>query len=73
LATSGVAAPYTDGCASRYADALDLWSGTPYADVADVMDIQPLVVRLEELRLAVIDELAELRLAWGGVPKWSRS
>ncbi|MGI5237852.1 BTAD domain-containing putative transcriptional regulator [Dactylosporangium sp. CA-139066] len=51
--------------ASRYADALDLWSGTPYADVADVMDVQPLVVRLEELRLAAVDELAEIRLAAG--------
>ncbi|MGY1815132.1 BTAD domain-containing putative transcriptional regulator [Blastococcus sp. SYSU D00820] len=45
--------------------ALARWSGEPYADVADVDDVVPVVARLAELRLAAVERLAGARLALG--------
>ncbi len=41
------------------------WQGAPYADVADVPETAPVATRLEELRLAALERLAEARLALG--------
>ncbi len=41
------------------------WQGGPYADVADVPEVAPIATRLEELRLAALERLAEARLALG--------
>ena len=46
--------------------ALALWTGTPYADIADIVDVAPEVARLEDLRLLAAEELATARLALGG-------
>ncbi|OUC97839.1 BTAD domain-containing putative transcriptional regulator [Streptosporangium minutum] len=47
------------------AEALALWRGTPYADFADLAFLRPVVARLEEARLAAVEEHAEVRLAAG--------
>jgi DNA-binding SARP family transcriptional activator len=49
----------------RYTEALALYGGAPFDDVADVIDVRPTVARLEELRLAMIEESAEARLSLG--------
>jgi predicted ATPase/DNA-binding SARP family transcriptional activator len=47
------------------ADALGLWRGPPLADFADALFAQPAIARLQEQRLAAIEEQAEARLALG--------
>jgi predicted ATPase/DNA-binding SARP family transcriptional activator len=47
------------------ADALGLWRGPPLADFADALFAQPAIARLEEQRLAAVEEQAEARLALG--------
>lgn len=51
--------------AARLPAALARWQGEPYADVADVPQIAPVATRLEELRMAALERLAEARLALG--------
>ncbi|MGY1773765.1 BTAD domain-containing putative transcriptional regulator [Blastococcus sp. SYSU D00813] len=51
--------------AAQLPGALARWQGEPYADVADVPGIAPVATRLEELRLAALERLAEARLALG--------
>jgi predicted ATPase/DNA-binding SARP family transcriptional activator len=51
--------------AGLLADALGLWRGPPLADFADVLFAQPAIARLEEQRLAAVEEQAEARLALG--------
>ncbi|PWW21970.1 putative ATPase [Geodermatophilus normandii] len=64
LVTAGTAAD--DGEAARLlGEALARWQDRPYADVADVDDVVPVVARLEELRLVAVERLAEARLALG--------
>ncbi|WP_343954317.1 BTAD domain-containing putative transcriptional regulator [Nonomuraea longicatena] len=46
-------------------EALALWRGPAYADVADLGFAQPVINRLEELRLSAQEELAEVRLELG--------
>ncbi|WP_219825624.1 BTAD domain-containing putative transcriptional regulator [Nonomuraea typhae] len=46
-------------------EALALWRGPAYADVADLDFARPAITRLEELRLAAVEELSEVRLALG--------
>jgi predicted ATPase/DNA-binding SARP family transcriptional activator len=46
-------------------EALALWRGPAFADVADEPFARAAVVRLEEQRLAAVEELAEARLALG--------
>jgi predicted ATPase/DNA-binding SARP family transcriptional activator len=47
------------------AEALRLWRGDPYADVADAEFVRAEALRLAEQRLAVRERLAEARLARG--------
>jgi predicted ATPase/DNA-binding SARP family transcriptional activator len=51
--------------AGLLADALALWRGPPLADFADALFAQAAIARLEEQRLAAVEELAEARLALG--------
>jgi predicted ATPase/DNA-binding SARP family transcriptional activator len=53
------------GRASALADALALWRGPAYADFADEPYVQPVIARLEELRLTALEDHAEIRLALG--------
>ncbi|URN13043.1 AfsR/SARP family transcriptional regulator [Streptomyces radiopugnans] len=48
-----------------YADALTLWRGPAYADVADSLFARGEIARLEELRLTVVEDQAEVRLTLG--------
>jgi predicted ATPase/DNA-binding SARP family transcriptional activator len=51
--------------AGLLADALGLWRGPPLADFTDALFAQPVITRLEEQRLAALEEQAEARLALG--------
>ncbi|WP_405606876.1 winged helix-turn-helix domain-containing protein [Streptomyces sp. NBC_01511] len=50
---------------SLFADALALWRGPAYADVAESLFARGEIARLEELRLTVIEDQAEVRLTLG--------
>ncbi|MFI6299698.1 BTAD domain-containing putative transcriptional regulator [Nonomuraea sp. NPDC050790] len=49
----------------RLAEALELWRGSPYADFSDLEFTRAPIAKLEERRLAALEELAEVRLAAG--------
>ncbi|RJL24439.1 BTAD domain-containing putative transcriptional regulator [Bailinhaonella thermotolerans] len=51
--------------AALLTEALGLWRGTAYADFADEDFARPEIHRLEELRLAALEDLAEARLDLG--------
>ncbi|MGI5164972.1 BTAD domain-containing putative transcriptional regulator [Spirillospora sp. CA-253888] len=51
--------------AAALAGALDLWRGPAFADFADAEFVRPAAERLNEQRLAVLEEQAEARLAAG--------
>ncbi len=51
--------------ASLFAEALALWRGPAYADVAECLFARGEAARLEELRLGVVEDQAEVRLALG--------
>ncbi|MGW4039558.1 BTAD domain-containing putative transcriptional regulator [Streptomyces sp. NPDC004778] len=51
--------------ADLFAEALALWRGPAYADVAESLFARSEVARLEELRLAVVEDHAEVRLTLG--------
>ncbi|HEX3711538.1 MAG TPA: BTAD domain-containing putative transcriptional regulator [Trebonia sp.] len=51
--------------AGLLADALGLWRGPALADFADDLFAQPAIARLEEQRLAAVEDQAEARLALG--------
>jgi DNA-binding SARP family transcriptional activator/WD40 repeat protein len=46
-------------------EALQLWRGRPYADVADGLTLGPEITRLEELRLAAVEDRIQADLAVG--------
>ncbi|MDJ0497732.1 MAG: BTAD domain-containing putative transcriptional regulator [Acidimicrobiia bacterium] len=46
-------------------EALALWRGRPYADLADELTLRPEVTRLEELRVATVEDRVEADLALG--------
>ncbi|MDT9682313.1 BTAD domain-containing putative transcriptional regulator [Streptomyces sp. TRM76323] len=48
-----------------FADALALWRGPAYADVAESLFARGEIARLEELRLSVVEDQAEVRLTLG--------
>lgn len=52
--------------AQFYRSALDCWHGPAFGDLADVDWIRPESVRLDELRLTVVEAWIEHRLAAGG-------
>jgi len=54
-----------DGAVARLRDALALWRGPPLADLAYEPFAQSEIVRLEELRLAAVEELVAAELALG--------
>ncbi len=64
LVTAGTAGDDREA-ARLLPEALAVWQDRPYADVADVDDVAPVVARLEELRLVAVERLAEARLALG--------
>ncbi|MFB7938562.1 BTAD domain-containing putative transcriptional regulator [Streptomyces sp. NPDC056049] len=47
-------------------EALGLWRGSAYADVADAGPVRPAAARLDEERLAALEDRARARLAVGG-------
>ncbi|TDD64585.1 AfsR/SARP family transcriptional regulator, partial [Jiangella aurantiaca] len=49
-------------------EALDLWRGPAFADVADAGVLAPAIRQLEELRLVAVEEWAEARLEVAGGP-----
>ncbi len=51
--------------AAKFANALTLWRGRPFGDLADEPSLVPEVVRLEELRLVAAEGEAEAKLALG--------
>ncbi|MFJ1589114.1 BTAD domain-containing putative transcriptional regulator [Kitasatospora albolonga] len=51
--------------ADLFADALALWRGPAYADVAEALFVRGEITRLEELRLDVVEDHAEVRLTLG--------
>jgi predicted ATPase/DNA-binding SARP family transcriptional activator len=51
--------------AGRLTEALEMWRGDPYADVADAEFVRAEATRLAEQRLAVRERLADARLARG--------
>lgn len=51
--------------AGLLADALALWRGTAYAGFADTPFARPVVARLEEARLAAVEEYAQARVELG--------
>jgi DNA-binding SARP family transcriptional activator len=58
---AGIGDPVT--AARTYRDALALWRGPALDDLADQSSLQPEIARLEELRLAAIEERVEVELA----------
>ena len=50
---------------ARLCEALSLWRGTPYADLADEPSLRPEITRLEELRSAALAERIDADLALG--------
>ncbi|MEU8245492.1 BTAD domain-containing putative transcriptional regulator [Nonomuraea sp. NPDC048916] len=57
------------GAAARQlVEALELWRGDPLADVTGLPYADAAAVRLEEVRLGAIEDLAEARLATGAGP-----
>ncbi|MFD1545497.1 BTAD domain-containing putative transcriptional regulator [Nonomuraea guangzhouensis] len=51
--------------AAQLHEALTLWRGPAYADLADEEFLRPEIARLEEARLSALEEQAEVRLALG--------
>jgi DNA-binding SARP family transcriptional activator len=67
LATGRAAATAGDaaGAERSFSDALALWRGSPLPDLAYHDVAQPEITRLEDLRLACIEELFDARLSLG--------
>jgi len=61
LLASGAA----DDAVEAFSEALGLWGGSPYADVASSPAIAAEIARLEELRLAAVEHRIEAELALG--------
>ncbi|MGC5323538.1 BTAD domain-containing putative transcriptional regulator [Micromonospora arida] len=53
------------GRAAELTEALSLWRGSPYADFGDERFVRQAVERLDDQRLAALEELAEARLDLG--------
>ena len=64
-AREALAAGDARGASALLSDALALWRGPPLADVAYERFAQPEILRLEELRLAALEERIEADLALG--------
>jgi DNA-binding SARP family transcriptional activator/ABC-type glycerol-3-phosphate transport system substrate-binding protein len=53
------------GAASKLREALELWRGMPWSDIADEPALRPAVERLKELRLATVEDRIETDLGRG--------
>jgi WD40 repeat protein/DNA-binding SARP family transcriptional activator len=53
------------GAARALREALSLWQGEPFADLANELSLAPEIERLSELRLAAIEDRLEAELALG--------
>lgn len=53
------------GASARASEALALWRGEPFGDLADLSFLRPEIGRLRELRLRMAEDLAEAELALG--------
>ena len=76
LATEGrraLAAGDRPRAAALLGEALDLWRGPALADAADVPFARAQAVRLEELRVAAVEDRAEAELASAAGRSWWRS
>ena len=62
---SELAAGHPERAASAFESALSLWRGTPLADLAYEPFAQPEIARLEELRVATLEDLNDAKLALG--------
>ena len=62
---SELAAGHPERAASAFESALSLWRGTPLADLAYEPFAQPEIARLEELRVAALEDLNDAKLALG--------
>ena len=58
-------AGHPERAASAFESALSLWRGTPLADLAYEPFAQPEIARLEELRVAALEDLNDAKLALG--------
>jgi DNA-binding SARP family transcriptional activator len=65
LGANALAAGRPERAASALEEALSLWAGTPLADLAFEPFAQREAARLEELRLAAVEQLNEAKLALG--------
>jgi predicted ATPase/DNA-binding SARP family transcriptional activator len=65
--TDLVAAARGSGAAERLAEALALWRGPAFADVADEEFAAPTIAELEELRLGAVEQHAQARLQLGEI------
>jgi YVTN family beta-propeller protein len=54
-----------DDAVAAFSEALGLWGGSPYADVASSPAIEAEIARLEELRLAAVEHRIDAELALG--------
>jgi eukaryotic-like serine/threonine-protein kinase len=61
-----LAAGRPEDAASALEGALALWRGPPLADLAYESFTQPAIARLEDLRVAALEQLIEAKLALGG-------
>ena len=62
---AALAADDPERAAEQLRDALDLWRGQPLADLAFESFAQPEIARLEELRLAALEDRIDAELALG--------
>ncbi|MEV0650488.1 BTAD domain-containing putative transcriptional regulator [Phytomonospora sp. NPDC050363] len=65
LVTRASVTPDPAGRAALLTEALGLWRGDAFAEHADEHFARPVITRLDERRLAAVEELAEARLALG--------
>jgi len=65
VARDAIAAGDPQRAVAPLADALDLWRGPALSDVQDLAAAQAAIARLDALRLAAIEDLADTRLALG--------
>ncbi|MGW6536924.1 AfsR/SARP family transcriptional regulator [Streptomyces sp. NPDC055011] len=66
LVARAAAAPGPADRTGLFNEALGLWRGSAYADFADAGPVRPAAARLDEERLAALEERAGARLAAGG-------
>jgi len=69
----GLLADDPETARARLEDALSLWRGEPYADLADEPVVQPEIRRLQEVHLHAVEDRLEADLALDGVAAQERN